>query len=187
MFSRFTAGDTFRLLSNLSAYPASEGWTLKHRFVPRTGAATPIEITTTADGDAHVALVAAAVTAEWGAGTYTFASYVEDGDGETHTTETGTLELLPDPREATTLDTRTDAAIALANIRAVLHGKATKDVLRYEIETPNGKRALEHFKPEDLILLESKLVSDVKREEAADRMAQGLRPKRQVFVRCSNA
>lgn len=183
MFSRFTNGDTFSLTTNLAAYPASEGWTLKHRFVPRSGAATPIEITTTADGDAHVAMVAAATTAEWAAGTYTFASYVENGDGETHTTETGTLELLPDPREATTLDTRTDAAIALANVRAMLQGVASKNVQRYEI---NG-RSLEHYSIPDLIALETKLVSDVKREEAADRMAQGLKPKRRVFVRCSNA
>jgi hypothetical protein len=183
MFSRFTNGDTFSLTTNLSAYPASEGWTLKHRFVPRAGAATPIEITTTADGDAHVALVAAAVTAEWTAGTYTFASYVENADLETFTVESGTLELLPDPREATTLDTRTSAAVALANVRAMLQGVASKNVQRYEI---NG-RSLEHYSIPDLIALESKLVSDVKREEAADRMAQGLKSKRRVMVRCSNA
>lgn len=179
MFSRFTNGDTFSLTTNLSAYPASEGWTLKHRFVPRAGDATPIEITTTADGDAHVALVAAVDTAEWTAGTYTFASYVENGDGEIHTTETGTLELLPDPREATTLDTRTDAAVALANVRAMLQGVASKNVQRYEI---NG-RSLEHYSIPDLIALEAKLVADVKREEQMAAIAAGTPPRRKVFAR----
>jgi hypothetical protein len=179
MLSRFTLGDTFSLTSNLSEYPASDGWTLKHRFVPRAGAATPIEITCTSDGDAHVALVAAAVTAEWDAGTYTFASYVEDGAGETHTTETGELILLPDPREATTLDTRTDAAVALDNVRAMLQGVASKNVQRYEI---NG-RSLEHYSIPDLIALEAKLVSDVKREQNAVALAAGNGSRRKIFAR----
>jgi hypothetical protein len=183
MFSRFTVGDTLSLTTNLSGYPASEGWTLKHRLVPRAGSATPIEITSTPDGDAHVAAVTAAETAEWVAGTYSFTSYVENGDGEVFTVESGQVELLPDPRVATTLDTRTDAQTALDNIRAVLRGVATKNVLRYEI---NG-RSLQHYEIRDLIALESKLAIDVAREQNAAGLAAGLKSRRQVFVRCRNA
>jgi hypothetical protein len=182
MHSRFSAGDTFSLTTSLSDYPASAGWTLTHRFVPRSGSATPIEVVCTASGDAHVALVAATVTDDWVAGTYTFASYVSKA-GEIHTVDTGTIELLPDPRAATTLDTRTDAQVALANVRAMLQGVASKNVQRYEI---NG-RALQHYAIPDLIQLEAKLVADVKREQSSLGMAAGRAGRRQIFVRLGRA
>lgn len=178
MHSRFSAGDTFSLTTSLSEYPASAGWTLTHRFVPRTGNATPIEVVCTANDDAHVALVAATVTDDWAAGTYTFASYVSKA-GEVHTVDTGTIDVLPDPRAATTLDTRTDAAIALENVRAMLRGVASKNVQRYEI---SGRR-LDHYSIPDLIALEAKLVADVKREQSAMAMAAGRAGRRQTFVR----
>jgi hypothetical protein len=73
---RLIVGDTLSDTVAVPGYPASEGWTLKYRLIPRTSGAA-IRFGTTADGDAHVLLVDAAITAAWVAGEYNWAAYVE--------------------------------------------------------------------------------------------------------------
>jgi hypothetical protein len=73
---RLIVGDTLSDTVTVPGYPASEGWTLKYRLIPRTSGAA-ITFGTTPDGDAHVLLVAAAITAAWAAGEYNWAAYVE--------------------------------------------------------------------------------------------------------------
>jgi hypothetical protein len=73
---RLIVGDTLSDTVTVPGYPASEGWTLKYRLIPRTSGAA-IRFGTTADGDAHVLLVDAAITAAWVAGEYNWAAYVE--------------------------------------------------------------------------------------------------------------
>lgn len=69
-------GDTWSWQRSLPDYPASGGWVLKYTLI---NAAGRINITSTADGDAHLVDVAAATTATYAAGTYTFQAYVEQG------------------------------------------------------------------------------------------------------------
>jgi hypothetical protein len=73
---RLIVGDTLSDTVTVPGYPASEGWTLKYRLIPRTSGAA-ITFGTTPDGDAHVLLVGAATTAAWTAAEYNWAAYVE--------------------------------------------------------------------------------------------------------------
>jgi hypothetical protein len=76
--SRLIVGDTLSDTVTVPGYPASEGWTLKYRLIPRTSGSA-VGFGTSAGGDAHVILVAAAITAAWVAGEYNWAAYVERG------------------------------------------------------------------------------------------------------------
>ena len=56
------AGDTIRWRITLPAYPASDGWVLAYRLI---NAATTITIAAVADGDDHLAEIAAATSAAY--------------------------------------------------------------------------------------------------------------------------
>lgn len=183
MQSRFTVGDTFEQTTSLPDYPAGAGWVLKYRLLPRDAAGAAIDLTCVASGDDHVANATAAATAGWKAGSYTWSSWVELG-GVKHSIAQGQITLAPDPRVFSgVLDGRSQAEIALANIRSVLAGVASKNVLRYEI----GGRSLEHYQIAELIKLESKLAQDVKREQNAAGMNSGRPSRRQIFGRVARA
>jgi membrane-bound inhibitor of C-type lysozyme len=68
-------GDTWAWTRTLADYPASTH-TLKYTLINTGGR---INITATADGDVHEVSVAAATTAAYTAGTYTWQAYVEAG------------------------------------------------------------------------------------------------------------
>jgi len=94
------------------------------------------------------------------------------------------VELLVNPRTAAgALDLRTDAQIALDNVRATLRGKATADVLSYTI---NG-RSLQRYSVAELIALESKLALYVTRETRQQAQAMGYDTGRQISVRLGRA
>jgi hypothetical protein len=75
---RVIVGDTLSDTVSVPGYPASDGWTLKYRLIPRVSGSA-IAFSTTADGAAHVLNVAAAVTAAWAAGDYSWSAYVDRG------------------------------------------------------------------------------------------------------------
>ena len=95
----FTAGDSFSELRSWPAYPASAGWVLKLRLVPRSNAGAVIDLTAAAEGDDHRFTALASVTGGWSAGSYGWAEWVERG-AEVYTTATGQAVIAPDPRAA---------------------------------------------------------------------------------------
>lgn len=106
------AGDTWKWTKTLADYPASYPWTLKYRFKHPTAAG--FEITASAAGDNYAATVAAATSAGFTAGTYTWTAWVEGGSSEKYTVDGGSMVLAPDYRAAaatTTLDARSDARV----------------------------------------------------------------------------
>jgi hypothetical protein len=108
MQDKLTAGDSLSFSTAVADYPASAGWTLKYRLVPRFTAPVqaPITLTATADGDDYKVAVAASTTATWAAGAYGWASWVEKA-GEEYTVEKGQIEIDPNPRQiAQGVDTR---------------------------------------------------------------------------------
>lgn len=183
MLSRFTLGDTLSFTTALAAYPASAGWGLYYRLIPRTGSGTAISFNSTASGDSHVISVPAATTGAWLAGTYTWAAWVSDGVSS-YSTGDGSTELLADPRTALgSLDLRTSAQVALDNVRATIQGKATADVLRYQI---NG-RSLERYPMSELIALEGNLAIRVAAEKRAAALAAGKPDPRRYTVSLGRA
>jgi hypothetical protein len=79
-------GDTWAWTRTLADYPAPT-WVLKYTLI---NAASRINITATADGDAHAVSVAAATTATYTAGTYTWHAFVESGTVR-HTVSQGSV------------------------------------------------------------------------------------------------
>jgi hypothetical protein len=183
MLPRFVVGDTLQLTETLAGYPASVSWVLYYRLLPRDGVGTAITFNSTASGDDHVINVPAATTATWAAGTYTWARWVSDGTAS-HSLDNGVTQMLPNPRTvAAPLDLRTSAQIALDNVRATIQGKATADVLKYEI---NG-RSLERYPMRELIALETHLSTQVNREARTAALAAGKPDPRRYQVRLGRA
>ena len=181
MQERLILGDTLNFATTVAGYPASAGWVLKYRLVPRTSGSA-ISITSTADSSdpaAHRVQVTASTTGAWAAGVCNWHSWVEQGT-EKYSVSSGTITLVADPRAATApYDLRSEAQVALDNVRSVIRGKASADVLRYSI----AGRSLERYGMDELIKLESRLSGEVMREQEAARLAAGLASKRRIFVR----
>jgi hypothetical protein len=177
MLERLTLGDTLNFTTTVTGYPASEGWALKYVLVPRASGPTPITITTTADGDDHVAQVPASTTTGWTDGAYSWHSWVEKAS-EKYSVASGSITLLPDPRSATVLDTRTPARVALDQAQAAFRSW-TPTMRSYTI----GGRSMTFNSTADILQVIDRLKADVQREERAEKLAKGLRDPRKVFVR----
>lgn len=178
--TRFTAGDTFAFSAELADYPANSGWVLKLRFVPRT-AGTPLDVTCGASGSAHVATVTAGTTASWAAGAYSAVAWVELG-AQKFTVETAELTIAPDPRTASTLDTRSAAAQALAAAEAAF-AAWTPTTRSYRI----GERAMEFAVAADILPVIAYWRRKVAAEQAAAARAAGRRDPRLSFGRIVRA
>lgn len=173
------AGDTYSQLVTLADYPASDGWVLKTRFTPRVSGSA-IEITGTAEGDDHRLAATAATTADWAVGEYTVAQWVEKA-GEIHTTASGQLTIQPNLRTAAAgTDTRSLARQALDAAEAAL---VTYGANAYLQQLAIGERQHRFHTPGEFLAFVSKLRAQVRAEEQAERLAQGLAPRNRLLVR----
>lgn len=170
-------------VTSVPDYPASAGYTLKFRLVPRVSG-TPIDITTTADGDDHETQVAAATTAGWTAGEYSWFSWVEK-TGERWQVGNGTCTLQVNPATATAYDGRTVAEKALEDARTALANfQATGGrVKSYSI----AGRSMEFDAAVDILKLVTYWQSEVMRERGAKAARDGLPDPRRISIRMSNA
>ena len=180
MKSEIIVGDTLDFETAVPDYPATGGWTLKFRLVPRvTGAAIAITCATAADGVSYRAQVAPATTATWTAGEYTWNSWVEK-TGARVTVEDGQVTLLPDPAVTTApFDNRSHPRKVLAAIEAVIEGRATQDQQEYTI----GDRSLKRMPIADLLKFRAQYAAFVRAEDAADKLNNGESPKNRLLVR----
>mgnify|MGYP000994247346 CR=1 FL=1 len=117
------AGDTARWIKALPDYLASAGWVLTYTLINATG---KITFSASAYGDDHLVNVSAATTGGWAAGSYSWRAAVALA-GEVYTVDTGTIVVQPAFGVAT-LDNRSFARIALANIEAYLVNPANLSV-----------------------------------------------------------
>lgn len=183
MRDRIIAGDTLDFVTTLPDYPASGGYTLKYRLSPRT-TGSAIDITCSASGDDHRCGAAAATTALWTAGEYSWACWVEKGAeryGGTEYPWRGECTILPNPATTTTYDSRSDARKALDAMNAFLAGSTDMSVKRYTI----AGRELERWPLADLLKARDKLKAEVWSEDAAAKLEAGLGNPRRVYVRFS--
>jgi hypothetical protein len=179
-----TAGDSLRLSIPSRGRTVADGWALALLLVPVAGG-TRITAgsTSTADPDnagAHLLTVAAAATALWPAGAYTWVLQA------TRTTEreslaSGTTQVLPDPAATSTapLDLRSLARQSLDAINAYLANPANLQAASYSI----SGRTLSRYPRAELLAERSKWQAEVAREEAAARLAAGLADRRRIYVR----
>lgn len=183
------AADTLQFTTSIADYPASDGWTLKFRLIPRTSG-DAIEITAAAaddDPDAYEVSVSAATTAGWVPGDYSWAAWVEK-DVEKFTVDGwvshdqryrggASIAIKPDPRTVAAFDNRSHARKVLDAIEAVIENRATLDQEEYTI---NG-RSLKRTPLDDLVGLRRRYQNEVATEDAAERVAQGLAPRRSTI------
>lgn len=172
------AGDSLNFVTATPDYPASAGWVLRYRLVPRTVGGTAITLTGIAEGDEHRVQVAATVTAIWVADNYTWTAWVELGL-EKYTVDHGQIVVKPDPRTAAAgYDGRSLAQKALDDARAAM-AAWTPTKRRYKI----GEREMEFSSVKDVIATVNYWENEVAREARAEDIAAGLGSRRKTFVR----
>lgn len=182
MQDRLVAGDSLNFTTSVPDYTPADGWTLVYRLVPRSGSGA-IQLTSVADSDddtLHRIQVAAATTAGWTAGIYSWASWVEQG-AERHSLSSGVCTILADPATATgDLDLRSDARRALDDARAAFYTmSANPGTRRYRI----AGREMEFRDVAQILELIKKLEADVAAEDRLERMSKGYADKRRYVVR----
>lgn len=170
-----TAGDTVSWTKTLAQYPANDGWVLSYTLI---NAQQKISITSTASGVDYLLAKTAAETASWAAGNYDWQSKVAKS-GEVYTVEQGKITINQSFESQTTYDNRSHAQYVLSAIESVLEGRATSATMEYEI----AGRKMKHISHEELYSMRSKYKAEVMREQAADRIKNGLSDPRRVYVR----
>lgn len=163
--SSLRAGDTWKWTRTLDDYPAGT-WTLKYRF---KNATSYFEIVAGTSGTDHSVSVAAATTAAYPAGSYTWMAWVEGGSSEKYTVDTGTLEVDPDYRASTAAyDGRSHARKMLDALEAWLEARDPA-VAEYEI----AGRRMKYIPIAELVKLRNRYGMEVRNEEAAAAIARG--------------
>lgn len=153
--AEITAGLDFQAVVDLRDYPATE-WTAR---VLLRGPKS-IDLTATADGNAHAFAADAATTAAWPPGAYWYSLRVSKGSNVLEA-DKGQLTVLPDLAGAQDgFDGRTQNQIALDAINAVIAKRATMDQQRYTI----NNRELWRTPIADLLKLRAFYVVQVRRE-----------------------
>lgn len=175
--SEIIAGDSLQFTTSVPDYPATGGYALTYRLVPRV-AGSAIEIPTTASGDGYAVSVAAATTATWAAGEYSWHAYVTLGAAR-YTVGSGQVTIKANPATLSAgTDTRTDAQKAVADLKAAL--KAW-DPLRKTYTV--GDVSMTFNSTADILKMLSYWERELAREDAAAASAAGRRPSRRVFMR----
>lgn len=116
-------------------FPANGGWALKYWFKKSGATGANFSIDATADGVNFAVTVAAATTAAFTAGDYTW-SAVATKAGVLKEADKGRLKILPRYDQAANLDDRTHARKMLEAIEAVLESRASstqREMVAYSI------------------------------------------------------
>lgn len=163
--TRLIAGDTARWLKTELNYPSSGGWVLTYTLLNTAG---KISITAIAEGDDYLINEAPAATALWLPGNYQWRAQVAHANGEAYTIAGGSMRVEPS-FSAATLDTRSHARKALANIEAYLEDANNLKAAAYEIA---GRKLTKLAIPE-LLTLRDRYRQEVQREDTAQRIASG--------------
>lgn len=171
------AGDTWEWERDLSDYPASThsaAWYFEkadHSF----------SVAAVASVDTFTATVVAATSAAVRPGKYRWRLVVtRTADSVRKTAESGWLEVLRDPAAAGNVDHRTTARVMLDNIEAYLRDPTNITAASYSL----GGRSLSRWSRAELIAERSRLQSEVRAEEKAERLTSGVGQRRnRVFVR----
>jgi hypothetical protein len=172
------AGDTWEWTRELADYPPathSAAW----YFEKADG---NFSVSAGETGNLYTGTVAAATSAGYRAGKYRWRLLVtRTADSVRKTVEQGWLEVLPDPAAAGNVDHRTTARIMLDNVEAYLRDPSNVMAANFAL----GGRSLVRWSRADLLVERDKLKSEVKSEEAAEKIAAGLGNPRRIYTRLS--
>ena len=160
---------------DLAGYP-SPGWTLTYYF---KNASSQFSVAATADGSGgYNVAVTAASTAGYAAGVYTWVAIVSSGANK-YQVDSGTLTVLPDFANTSTIDTRSHARKALAMIEAYLEDRNNIQARGYTI----GGRSLDRYGLDELLALRDKYKAEAASEARAERIRNGQPARNRILVR----
>lgn len=179
MQQELIAGDTLHPPAyTLPDYPASAGWVLKFRLVPRSVGGTAFTLTAAANGDGYDLSVGASTTAAWGIDNYSWTSWVEKA-GEIYSVDRGQISIRQDPRTAVAgYDGRSQAEKALADTKIAM-AAWTPTTRSYRI----GDREMTFATKADIVGLINHWEIEVKRERRAEALAEGRPDPAKTYVR----
>lgn len=185
MQEQLRVGDTWDWTTKLVDYPASAGWVLTYRLIPRVSG-TAISIASIAvEVDKHRTVATAATTALYTAGEYTYTAYVDLG-AEHYTVEPESpVTILPNLSTIAAYDGRTQAEVALDAAKAAMatYQASGGKIKRYAI----ANREIE-FQDAGRILKEiSFWQAEVTRERALATVAKGQPDPRRIYIRAGRA
>lgn len=173
---RITTGDTITWDETLDDFPAGSAWVLSYSF---TSPSAQFASSHAAVGNDHRITID---TTNLEAGHYDYAKKITD-TSETFTLERGFVDVDPDlSADIAGVDRRSYAEITLANIEAMLKGKATKDQTSYSL---NG-RALSRYSIDELNDWRAQLRVEVRDERQKARRLAGGKSHRNVHARFSS-
>ena len=161
------AGDSVQWKITDTDYPADDGWVLSYKLVSPAGVIT---LSSIADGSSHLVAIAAADTAAYVAGLYTWHRQFTKA-ADRITTSKGLIDIQDDVATLTALDGRTHARKMLDAIEAALEGSATANQL-HVLSVSGVDRSMQQDASK-LILLRNKYQIEVKREDAAKGIGTG--------------
>jgi len=161
------AGMTWAWTRELTDYPAGT-WTLTYWFKQLAASGAKFSAVATASGSTHSVSVAAATTAAYTAGEYSWVAVVASG-AEVYEVDRGTLTLLPKYNADAALDDRSHARVVLDAIEAVIENRATLDQQEYTI----GNRSLKRMSVDELMKFRDKYRAEVYAEEQGEAARNG--------------
>ena len=188
--TQIRAGDTAKWRDSPSADVfgnaiSSSSWSLTY-FLRSNAASEALTVVGQAYGTGWEFVVSAATSAGFEAGKW-FWQAVATAGSEKVTLGAGQLDVLPSLSYTGTADAfdgrsqaQKDLEAVQSAIRTIIAGGA---VAEYWIGTGAGGRRLKRMTLTELIELESKLKSDVVRENRAEKIANGLGDPRKLYVR----
>jgi hypothetical protein len=176
---RLAAGVTVAWTVDAPDYPAPT-WTLAFEMVSATVRTTAIG---TNDGAGkHVVTLSATVSSGLTSGTYPWRQTVSSGTSTAlvrYQVDAGHMAI--DPNFAAAVDARSFARTMLDSYETALKLRATNSpmVASYQI----AGRSLQSFSDSELLTNRDRYLQEVKREEAAERLTSGLRPRNTIYTR----
>lgn len=170
------AGDTIEWKRSLSDYKASAGWTLKYAL----RGASNINLISTASGDDHLINILAATSANYTAGTYAWAAYVEKGS-ERRTIDKGHLEIKADLSTATTyIDRLRQLEADIVAINQFLGSN-----YKYSSYSIAG-RSMSSHSITDLFLLRNNMQKELIKLRNQEALSRGKASSNKIYVRFGN-
>ncbi len=174
----FRAGDTVNWTKTLDDFPTSEGWELSYRFI---NSVNKIDFLAVISAQLYSISLSATTTAAYKSGIYSWSSAVTLG-AVRHSVANGKITIQPDLAAVSSdgYDLRSDAKKALddVNVAMAAHGKNAWSQ-SYSI----AGRSMTFKSVDDFFKFRAKLITEVRAEEAADRILNGKSPQNKLKVR----
>lgn len=161
------AGDSVSWKRTVEGCPASAGWVVSYRLVPRV-AGVAITIPTAANGDDHAVIVPRATSAAWAAGEYTLFGVAINATDRVNI-YSAPCSILPDLMASSGFDSRSTAAQIVASIDEYFR---TRD--RGVLEKQLGDRRLKFQTDAELLATRNYYARQIVSEAAAANIANGL-------------